>query len=191
MAEAPSLRQSFKPHLPAFVVCRQAHARFDGDGHRLPIDRVPLEQRTGTMTIILAFGSLTIEGKGREGIYPKGALLEYTLGCEVFLEVLPRGLTDQQHAQRQRNMPMDTVRLPGSRTPLFVSKEASLRKNLAHRGETDLEEVRLLPKGTLAPYLESALPLLGASPADIWPAIRHIRRALARGRDQIQVLRGR
>lgn len=191
MAETPSSRQKFQPHLPAIVVCRHSHARFGGDARRIPIDRVPLEQRTGTMTIILAFGSLTIEGEGREGIYPKGALLEYTLGCEVFLEVLPRGLTDQQYAQRQRNMLMDTVRLPGSRTPLFVSGEAGLHKRLAHRGEADLEEVRLLPEGTLAPYLESALPLLGTSPADIWPAIRHIRRAFARGRDQIQALRGR
>jgi hypothetical protein len=140
------------------------------------------------LSIILVLGWLEISGTGHDGIYPKGAALQYGRACELLVRVFPRNLPDRQYASWQRDLLVPTVRLPGSRTPLFVSTEAAPLMSSVRRIPSALEEVRLLPRSTLAFYLESALPLLGTDPADIVPTIRHIRRVLSRGKKQIQAL---
>jgi hypothetical protein len=179
-------REELRFSTPALVVARQCHAHYDRQHRPLPIDRVPLEERTGTLSIILALGWLKIDGVGSEGIYPQGAIVQYGQACEVILEVFPRGRSAAEYVRWQRDLLMDTVRLSNSRTPLFVSAQASMHTRNVFRGENSLEHMRVLQPDKLAPYLECALPLLGTNASDVQPTLKYINQLLVQGKKRIQ-----
>jgi hypothetical protein len=181
-------QEKLRFNTPALVFVRQFHPHLDGKEQVIPLNRVPLEKRTGELTVILALKGLVVNGAGEDGVYPKGAAIKYEQGCDVILEVFPRGHSDAEYARWQGNMLMDTVRLPNSRTPLFVSGDASPQARGAYRGGFDLEQVRVLDLSKLQPYLEGVLPWLGTHAADVEPTIKHVREALARGKKRVEAL---
>jgi hypothetical protein len=150
---------------------------------------VPIERRTGELTVVLSLSGLAISGPETGDAYPQSPSFEYARGCEVFLEVYPRGRTREEYARWQREAMVRIVPLEGARTPLFISAQASANLGGASRpGSDGLSQMRLVQPPQLLRYLTGALPLLGVEPADVNPAAQHVRTLLLQGKQRLNEL---
>lgn len=72
------------------VMVRNREDRYS-NSKRIPANRVPLELRAGSLRIILCQEGLGFHTSARGNTFPNGVGFSYTRGCEVLVEVSPRG----------------------------------------------------------------------------------------------------
>ncbi len=174
---------------PMMVVYWNYRAPLDANSRRAPIHRVPHNERAGEVGITLGLMGLRVEGARQNDVFQGGAIIQYEQGCSVHLRVLPRGKSDASYANAQRELPYSTIRLAGSKTPVFVSGEADVRMHLTQRSAHPFELVRLMEPHELEQLLQTMLPYLGVDDVDIPPTIKHILQLFAAGTKRVERLR--
>jgi hypothetical protein len=169
------------------VMIRQYHPHFDDNSRPIPVNRIPLEKRTGVLTIILSQTGLRINGSETGDVYSNGAWLQSGPGCRIYMEVFPRGRSEKEYKLWGRETVLRTVPMPGARTPLVISDQAYVMLNGVSTSVVGgLEHMRLLAPDKLREYLNGVLPLLGVDPADQEKVALYVRRLLLEGQERLK-----
>jgi hypothetical protein len=149
---------------------------------RTPVDQIPAAQRTGMLHIMYAT-SLKIKGGETGDTYPKGAHFEWD-GCDLWLEVLPKGLSQaerQKQAQRpvliESSMARDLRLLPVQNTPMIGSTRAG---TLGYSTGTS-DYMTLVQPNSLGLYLGGVLPYIGVDARDVAPVLQYVTTLLQQG----------
>ncbi len=173
---------------PVLLAISNVHERYDGRSRPIPIDRVPVERRTGELTLVLALRGLVINSPGTENVYPDGAAFAYSSGCEVHVEVYPRGRSSADYAEWLRNSGVRMALLPSARnTPLAVSYQAGVYPSGMARSGPGGDPIRLVGPDKMALYLTSVLPNIGVADSDVQVATGHIRQLFLSGKEELIV----
>lgn len=174
---------------PAVLASRRCYEHFDGRSRPIPIQKVPREKRTGKLSIYFALSGLEINAAEQSDVFPQGVGFSYQKGCEVALEVFPRGRSREEYERWQRNSVQRVVPLTGAHCPLMISDAPRVSVNGAHWPDSDgLHHMQLIKPQQLTQYLSEALPLLGVEAADVQPTIQRIRQLLQQGKRRIEEL---
>jgi hypothetical protein len=177
---------------PTIVVLRRFETKYDTKFNPLPVKRVPLEERSGDLTVILSLKGLEISGSETGDVYPQSPAFKSGPGCEIHLEVYQRGRSEEDYERYRRAAGTRIVPMQGVRTPLAISDRAGVYLNGVDRmGGDSLTHMRLLPPNKLVEYLTGALPLLGVAPGDAETVTQRIRSLLLDGRQRLTDLERR
>lgn len=174
---------------PAVLASRRCYEHFDGRSRPIPIQKVPLQERTGELSIYFALSGLEINAAERSDVFPRGVGFSYQKGCEVALEVFQRGRSREEYERWQRNSVQRVVPLPGAHCPLVISDAPTVSVRGAYfPGSDGLHHMQLIKPQQLTQYLDEALPLIGVDPAGVKPAAQRIRELLQQGKRRIEEL---
>lgn len=177
---------------PVYVVERRIRTRWVNH-HPIPVNRIPLEQRTGMLHVIYVAGTLTIRNNAQTtNVYPHGAHYNYEASCEVYLEVLARGRSEAQYAEWTEHPPYistwDHVRRIQTRnTPIVASRDSR-----AFEGETSPStnaHLTLVSVLNIRKHLMGVLPYIGVHPSDVGTAYNYIDTLITRGRRGLRTSR--
>ncbi|HEX6258562.1 MAG TPA: hypothetical protein VFZ48_03720 [Candidatus Saccharimonadales bacterium] len=176
-------RETDQAEEPRLVLIRRSEVRRQ-EGDR----SAPLKDKSGTLEIVLALEGLTLRSSSVGAVeYPDGPGFTYTQGCEVFLEVFPRGYDQRQYEQWQRGIHTPTHPIRGVRqTPMVISQAAKPWLSGVMRGAT-CQHTTVLPydQKMLEKYLGANLPQLGVVSGDAKLVIAHIKKLLSEGEEEI------
>lgn len=171
---------------PTVLVMRKVCEHRDAQHRPIPMNRVPVEERSGMVRLMLVSG-VEINGPETGSVYPNGAHFECQRSCSISLEVLPRDVGRDTRARHLQEPPFigrsDRVqRIPLQRTPLVVSREP-----YTHWGATSMgsSHLTLVEPGRLLQYLMGALPYLGVDPVDAPTVVRYVQGLLKRGEEEL------
>lgn len=168
---------------PVLLAISNVHRHYDGRSRLIPVDCVPVERRTGELTLVLALRGLVVNSPGTENTYPDGAAFTYSSGCEVHVEVYPRGRTSDEYTQWLRNSGVRMALLPSAKnTPLAVSYQAGVYPSGMTRSGPGGDPIRLVGPDKMALYLTSVLPNIGVADSDVQVATGHISELFGKGR---------
>jgi hypothetical protein len=171
---------------PVLLATLNVHRQYDRRSRPIPTDRVPVEKRSGELHLVLALRGLVINSPGTENNYPDGASFAYSSGCEVHVEVYPRGRTSAEYTQWLRDSVVRMALLPGAKsTPLAVSYEAGVYPSGMTRLGPGGDPIRLVSPDKLTPYLTSALPLIGVAAGEVSTAAEHVRKLFLEGNKEL------
>lgn len=160
---------------PVVMVMLWWDRHYTGKGQRMrevPISRVPVQERTGALRIVLASEVKAHNFVVGQLVYPgeTGLFVEPKRIVEVYVEVLPRGKSRAYYADIVNGYPR-TLRFTRPQldlsgpTPLFISREAAAQYG-GWVGKTD-GHTTFMPREQLGAHLAQALPLIGVPPGDL------------------------
>ena len=171
---------------PVYIVGRRIRTRWVNH-QPMPVNRVPLEQRTGMLHVTYVGSELVIRNNGQTGdVYASGAHYECSGTCSVYMEVLPRGRSEREYAEWLERPPYigtsDRVRRVQMRnTPILAS-----RQPWAFQGGssvfTDEHLTIVHSPRALRQHLLGVLPFIGVHPSDVSAAYSYIDTFLTRGK---------
>lgn len=171
---------------PVLLAISNVHPHYDGRSRPIPIDRVPVERRTGELTLVLALRGLVINSPGTENVYPDGAAFVYSSGCEVHVEVYPRGRSSADYAEWLRNSEVRMTLLSSAKsTPLAVSFQAGVYPSGVRRSGPGGDPIRLVGPDKMALYLTKVLPRIGVADGDVQGATTHISELFGKGQQDL------
>ncbi len=173
---------------PVVIALRQYHHVYDSSHRPIPVDRVPVHERSGELTIIYALAGLVIDGSETGNVYPQSATFEYNSGCEAFVEVYPRGRSKAEYERWRNDSQVRVVPLSAARGYTVISERPSVRMGSSHRSGSSLYHMRLLQPSQLVQYLAGVLPRLGVDATDVDPATQRVRALLQQGKRRIDEL---
>jgi hypothetical protein len=149
---------------------------------RKPVDQIPPLQRTGMLHIAYAT-KLEIQDSGTGNDYPHGTHFSWD-GCDVWLEVLPKGISQAEQQKRaQQPVLISSVMARGLRpllvpnTPMIGSAEAG---TMGYSTGTS-DHMTLVQPERLGRYLQGVLPYIGVDPHDVAAVLQYVTTLLQQG----------
>ncbi|HYG84431.1 MAG TPA: hypothetical protein VD907_06170 [Verrucomicrobiae bacterium] len=166
---------------PKIVVIRNRDNRYGENYKRVPVNELLLEQRAGSMEIVCCMEGLTLSTTSGGNKFKNGVGFKYTWGCEVLVDVFPRG-QEAKYAQWQRDITEPTSFITGINSPVLTSRTARAYPSGVHRVSEGADYTEILSESDLQTYLKTHLPLLGVAEKDVTVVIRRIEKLIREGK---------
>lgn len=155
------------------VAIRDREYRYGARSKQIPPAQVPLRERAGSLKIVYAMEGLELRTSLRGNDFPSGVGFKYGQGCEVLVEVFPRG-READYGRWQRELGERVSFVPRIGSPVVTSHAALAYPSGMDRIGQGGDPTAIMDVSKLTPYLKAQLPLLGVANEDMSTVMGHI-----------------